>query len=103
MQHVDNASLALKDIPMPNDSMEAIAEFALTFRGYEVWGSLEKCAEVASNPRPNTLTECRTRLFFLQRAQRFQIGSEVLDADEESHWRGLVDKIRKLIESGHLD
>ena len=47
---IGNAELTLGDIPSISESWQHIEPFALTFDGYGYWGSIEKCAEVASKP-----------------------------------------------------
>jgi hypothetical protein len=67
---ISNADLRLENIPHADAEWNAIAEFSLTFNGYEYWGSFGKCAEVARQPVIETLTELRTSLFFIFRAIR---------------------------------
>ena len=67
-----NLELQEKDLPdrsAPQD-WPSIETFALTFNGYEHWGSFERCAEIARTENPETLTELRTKLFFIQRSWR---------------------------------
>ena len=79
MKEIQNAELTEKDIPSPSADWSAIGWFALTFDGYEYWGSFDKCGEVANKwasvwrekqGLPHTLTELRTCLFFEQRRWR---------------------------------
>lgn len=81
-----------EDIPLPNATWTEIGEFALTFDGYEHWGSFEKCAEVANARDPQNLQELLTCLFFEQRRWRhFGYGPEGKDLE---YIRGLVEWIR---------
>ena len=56
MRLIQNADLTLADIPVPDADIDEIGWFALTFDGYEHWGSFEECADVANSGRQNTLT-----------------------------------------------
>lgn len=64
---INNADLTLEDLPDPDDYM-AVGSFALSFNGYEHYGSFEKCAEVANSGSRSSLTELRNELFFAERA-----------------------------------
>lgn len=87
-------SLKLSDIPAPGATWTQIGEFALTFDGYEYWGSFEKCAEIANGHNPQDLIELRTCLFFEQRRWRhYGLTPEDEDLD---YIRGLVESIRDL-------
>lgn len=83
------------DIPNPDASWREIAEFALTFNGYEVWGSFEKCAEIANAKRQDSLTDLRTCLFFEQR--RWRHFGEDPDGEAMAYIRALVEKIRRRV------
>ena len=63
MRKIANDSLTLKDVPSRNAGWRKIAEFALTFNDYEMWGSFEKCAEIANAKRQDSLTGLRTCLW----------------------------------------
>lgn len=67
---VPNQRLKASRIPDPDAEWDEIGQFALTFNGYEHWGSFEACAEIARERRQSTLTELRTCLFFEQRSWR---------------------------------
>lgn len=101
---VDNADLKQSDVPPSNAGWYEIGRFALTFNGYERWGSFEKCAEVAnlatqtfreSGSLPESLTDLRTCLFFEQRRWH-HFG---FDPDEKSmnYISALVEQIRQSV------
>ena len=69
-RNIANKELTQSDIPPVDADWDTIAEFALTFDGYEVWGSSDKCADIANARRHGSLTELRTCLFFAQRRWR---------------------------------
>ena len=61
------------DIPSSGASWRKILPFALTFNGYEHWGTFEKCREIAKQGislyrskqgLSQSLTDLRTCLFF---------------------------------------
>ena len=62
-------SLKIEDLPQLGESRE-IFDFAMTFNGYEHYGSFEQCAEEALKRRRNTMTALRNELFFSARASR---------------------------------
>ena len=89
---ITNEDLNLEQVPSINASFDEIGAFALTFDGYEYWGSFERCAEVAQGARGDSLAELRTRLFFSQRAWRHADGDASPQIDKE--WRALISAIR---------
>jgi hypothetical protein len=73
MNKIPNSQLIEKDIPSSKATWRKILPFALTFNGYEHWGTFKKCREVAhqgvtlyKNKQQLTLslTDLRTCLFF---------------------------------------
>jgi hypothetical protein len=70
IDHIPNVELELDRIPDSTADWHAISRFALTFDGYTVSGSFERCAEIANNHCCSTLTDLRTCLFFEQRRWR---------------------------------
>lgn len=93
---IPSEDLALADIPGPEARWTEILDFALTFDGYEYWGSLERCAEVANARAHGTLDCLRTCLFFEQRSWRH--------ADERpptkkrlAYWHSLLKKMRAMV------
>jgi len=101
MELIANRDLSLAVIPPPTADYLTIAKFALTFDGYEAWGSFEKCAEVAGARLSSTLTELRTCLFFEQRGWR-NVDSDP-DAEGMAYMRSLIEKIRGKVASGECD
>ena len=100
MREISNKDLALSDIPTPEASWGELGEFALTFDGYSVWGSFDKCAEIANARRRESLTDLRTCLFFEQR--RWRHFGESPDAEAMMYIRGLVEKIRNRVAVGDV-
>jgi len=101
---IANEELSESDLPPPEAGWREIGRFALSFNGYEAWGSFQKCAEVANRwgdafrataTLPDSLTELRTCLFFEQRRWR-HFG---YDPNEEAmrYISALVEEIRKRV------
>ena len=90
-------SLKPADIPSPSATWTEIGEFALTFNGYEYWGSFAKCAEIANARDPQDLLELRTCLFFEQR--RFRHFGWAPDGEDMDYIRGLVELVREFAEA----
>lgn len=101
MREIANSDLMLTDIPGPEADWSAIAEFALTFNGYNVWGSFEQCAEIAISQRHDSLTDLRTCLFFEQR--RWRHFDEDPDEEAMTYIRGVVAKIHNRVSNGNLE
>ena len=106
-REIANADLSECDVPSPNSGWHEIGRFALSFNGYEWWGSFEKCAEIgerglkafrATGALPDSLTELRTCLFFEQRRWR-HFG---FDPDEEArpYISALLEGTRAKVRSG---
>ncbi len=92
-----NGSLAPIHVPAPTAPWLDVARFALTFDGYQFWGSTHDCFAVAKLRSCETLSDFRTCLFFEQRRIRFD-GRE----PTQSEWpyiRWLVDQIRFALEA----
>ena len=79
MSKIPNSQLLEKDIPSSQASWKKIFPFALTFDGYEQWGTFEKCQEVAklgidlfrrNQKLSQSLTDLRTCLFYEARRWR---------------------------------
>jgi len=98
VREIGNKNLTMADIPSPDASWREIAEFALTFDGYEFWGSFEKCAEIANAKGQHSLTDLRTCLFFEQR--RWRHFGEDPDREAMMYIRALVEKIRSWVSAG---
>ena len=82
-----------------------IVEFALTFDGYQYWGSGEVLRRflntIKDRPiRKLGLTELRTRLFFEQRAWR---DNGHPDREAMGYIRALVEEIRRRVRFGKID
>jgi hypothetical protein len=95
VRQIDDNALTVADVPPRDADWNIITEFALTFDGYKIWGSFDKCAEIANARRHDCLTELRTCLFFEQR--RWRHFGEEPDAEGMEYIRGLVQKIREWI------
>ena len=98
---ISNSDLKEVDIPSEDASWQAIAQFALTFDGYQYWGSFERCAEIANTRENDGLTNLRTCLFFEQR--RWRHFDAEPDAETMSYIRGLISGIRDRIQRGEIE
>jgi hypothetical protein len=76
MSKIPNSQLIENDIPHQHASWKKIEPFALTFDGYNYWGSFKKCREIAGGGVRSyrekkeliqSLTDLRTCLFFESR------------------------------------
>lgn len=65
------------DLPDANDPT-AVFEFAMTFNGYEHFGSFEKCCQAANAQSRASLEDLRNELFFECRAARHRGDSAYL-------------------------
>jgi len=92
--------LTQSDIPPVDADWYTIQEFALTFDGYEVWGSFGKCADIANARRHGSLTELRTCLFFEQR--RWRPFAEDPDEKAVDYVRDVVEQIRARVVAGDI-
>lgn len=101
---IANEDLKQSDVPPSDAGWYDIARFALSFNGYEWWGSFQRCAEIAnlaaqtfreSGALPDSLTGLRTCLFFEQRRWH-HFG---FDPDEKSmdYISTLVEQIRRSV------
>jgi hypothetical protein len=110
VREIANADLTEHDIPAPDADWHTVGKFAVSFDGYEYWGSFKKCATIgnrglelyrAERVLPNSLTELRTCLFFEQRRWR-HFG---FDPDEEAtdYIRALVERVREKVRAGEID
>lgn len=93
---IQNEQLRAADVPEPNADWSTISTFALSFDGYGVHGSFERCAEIANACRSESLTDLRTCLFFEQR--RWRHFGEVPDADAMVYIRSLLEQIRRRLD-----
>ena len=110
LDQIANGELQVQDIPEPNAEWYRICEFALTFDGYDRWGSSEKCAEIGnrwaepyaeSQSLPDSLTDLRTCLFFEQR--RWHHFGEAPDAAAMIYIRALLEAIGRTVQTGEVD
>ena len=101
-REIGNADLKIDDVPASDAGWSQIGRFALTFDGYERWGSFEKCAEIGNRwakaytdgqTLPDSLTDLRTCLFYEQRRWR-HYGWEP-DEGAMSYIHALVEAIRR--------
>ena len=101
VERIANRDLTEADIPAPDADRHDLHVFALTFDGYEHWGSFGACAQVANERRHDTLTELRSCLFFEQRRHHHMgYGPE---AEDLAYWRELVEKIRQKVRAGEIE
>lgn len=107
---IANADLTEGTLPPCNAEWREIGGFALSFNGYNHWGSFERCAEIANRWRdayragcslPDSLPELRTCLFFEQRRWR-HFG---LDPDEQAmeYMHAIVEHMREKVRAGEID
>jgi hypothetical protein len=89
---ISNEVLKLSDIPVSDSPFELVEQFGYTFNGFEQLGSFAACADIANEPRHDTLTNLRACLFFEQR--RWHHYGDRPDAEAQEYQRGLVEKIR---------
>lgn len=95
---IPNDKLTPDLIPTRTSSLDEIWRFALTFQGYEEWGSFELCADIANSRLNSSLSELRTCLFFEQR--RWNHLRIEPDDDMMEYLYALVEGIRKKVEEG---
>jgi hypothetical protein len=70
------------EMPDPENA-EAVFSFAMTFNGYEHYGSFEACAEAAHARRRDSIDALRNELFFEARASRHRGDDRYLDVYRE--------------------
>ena len=95
---ITNDKLRLSDVPAADANWDRLAEFALSFNGYEILGSFEACAAIANGRKHDTLTNLRACLFFEQR--RWHHFGEAPDREGIAYIRGLIEDIRHKVGSG---
>jgi hypothetical protein len=109
MNTIPNSLLIVKDIPSRRAAWKNILPFAHTFNGYEHWGSVKKCREVAkqgiilhksNQDLEQSLTDLRTCLFFEARRWRHLEKAPNKAALEYVH--ALVEAIRVRVEAKEL-
>jgi len=109
MNTIPNSLLIDKDIPSRRAAWKNILPFAHTFNGYEYWGSVKKCREVArqgivlhksKQDGEQSLTVLRTCLFFEARRWKHLEKSPNKAALEYVH--ALVEAIRVRVEAKEI-
>lgn len=70
------------DLPADGDS-SAIFEFAMSFNGYEHFGSFEASADAANSGDRSSLDLIRNELFFAARASRHGDGEHLVSTYRE--------------------
>ncbi len=70
--------MRLSDLPDPNDR-DAIFEFAMSFNGYERFGSFDASAIAAGSGDRSSLELIRNELFFAARASRHGDDDQFVD------------------------
>ena len=109
MDKIPNSQLLDEDLPTRRAAWKNIVPFAQSFNGYEHWGSVQKCREVArqgialhkSNQDLNqSLTELRTCLFF--EARRWKHLEKTPNKSGLLYVRALVEAIRVRVQAKEL-
>ncbi|MGC5799346.1 hypothetical protein [Sphingomonas sp. NFX23] len=72
----------LPDLPGENDR-DAIFTFAMTFNGYEHFGSFEAAADAAKSRDRSSLELLRNELFFAARASRHRDDDRFVDTYQD--------------------
>lgn len=93
---IRSEDLTIADLPSEEPSWRDILQFALSFNGYDHWGSFEQCSKVALNPDMSSVDEIRTSLFFQQRAWRHS-GACSPSPQQVTYWRELLSALRGLL------
>lgn len=79
---VPNEKLSAKKLPDPDDE-RAVARFAMSFDGYEHYGSFEAAAAAARRRERQSLTDLRHELFMSFRGSRHRGDDEYLSVYRE--------------------
>lgn len=95
MSDIPDEALTPHMIPDADADWDLIHEFALTYPGYTIHGSFDKCATIANNKCHETLCDLRTCLYFEQRRWR-HFGSSP-DKEALTYIRSLVEAIRVMV------
>ncbi len=107
--HIPNDELTEVILPSCDADWTTIGSFALTFDGYDYWGSFGRCGEIANRSLneyeknqklPETLTDLRTSLFFEQR--RWRHFGYAPDENAMRYIRSLVATIRQKVIAGDI-
>ncbi|WP_454759080.1 hypothetical protein [Caulobacter segnis] len=70
------------ELPSEGDR-NAVFAFAMSFNGYEHYGSFEASSDAARSMRRDTLEDIRNELFFAVRASRHRDDDAFLDTSRE--------------------
>ncbi len=104
---IGNDDLTEADLPPPNADCRRISQFAVSYRGYDHWGTHAECVEVANTGTdmyeklgelPGTLDELRTCLFV--EYQRYLDYGWTPDEKRMKYLRALVEGIRRQLSRG---
>jgi hypothetical protein len=95
VREIANPDLTPADIPPPDADWGTVVKFALSYNGFQRWGSFGKCAKIANSKRHGSLDELRTCLFFEQR--RWNHFGHIPDEKAMAYIRGVVEKIRAAV------
>lgn len=79
---IPNSALSLEHLPEPADE-GAVFEFAMSFDGYEFFGSFEAAAENARARKRDSLNDLRNELFMRARASKHCDDSNLLASYRE--------------------
>ncbi len=106
MDKIPNTQLIETDIPSHRAGWKVIEPFALTFNGYDHWGSFKKCREVAKfgvdlyrnqKDLSQSMTDLRTCLFF--EARRWKHFEKKPSKKGMEYIHALVEAIRLRVHS----
>jgi hypothetical protein len=109
MNNIPNTLLIEKDIPTRRAAWKNILPFAHTFNGYEHWGSVQKCREIAKlgvelhkahQDLTQSLTDLRTCLFF--EARRWKHLEKAPNKTGMEYIHALVEAIRVRVQAKEL-
>lgn len=109
MNKIPNSQLIVGDLPSRRAAWKNIIPFAQSFNGYEHWGSVQKCREVARRgvalhkanlDLTQSLTDLRTCLFFEARRWK-QLEKDPSKAGLE-YIRALLEAIRMRVHAKEL-
>jgi hypothetical protein len=90
---IPNEQLTLDQLPDPLDR-NAVFAFAMSFDGYEHFGSFEAAAQNARTRSRETLTDIRNALFMHARGSRHRGDDLFLE-----HYRDMLPRFRQLLTS----
>ncbi len=109
MEKLPNTQLLEGDLPTRHTSWINIVPFAQSFNGYEYWGSVKKCREVAhrgvelhkgNNGLNLSLTDLRTCLFF--EARRWKHLEKKPTPSGLKYIHALIDAIHERVQAKEL-